>query len=85
MIKKKKFEIYTVELEGKSKHYSEAHVKGVEEYFIVTEGIIEVIIGRETINLEKGDAITFVADSEHTYSNFKEIKASGLIVLYYND
>ncbi len=55
--KDKKFEIYTVELEGKAVHYSEAHVKGVEEYFVVKQGSIEVKDGNETIVLNKNDAI----------------------------
>ena len=83
--KNKRFELYTVELLEMSQHYSEAHVKGVEEYFIVTEGSIEVVIGKEKIELKKGDAITFLADSEHCYNNLSNSKASGMILLYYNE
>lgn len=81
----KKFEIYTVELLGDAKHLSEAHVKGVEEYFIVTEGEFEVTLGIESIHLSKGDAITFTADQEHSYINLNNEPAMGVIMLYYND
>lgn len=83
--KNKRFEIYSVDLSAKAKHYSEAHVKGVEEYFIVTEGSIEVLIGKEKIQLNENDAVTFIADSEHSYTNLGDSIATGLIVLYYND
>lgn len=81
----KKFEIYSVELEGDAKHLSEAHVKGVEEYFIVTEGEFEVTLGIEAIHLKTGDAVTFTADKEHSYINMNNKKASGVIMLYYNE
>lgn len=83
--KDKRFELYTVELGNRAHHYSEAHVKGVEEYFVVTEGCIEVVIGSEHIVLNKDDAITFLADSEHSYNNLTDESAAGVIVLYYNE
>ncbi len=83
--KDKKFELYTVELEVDAVHYSEAHVKGVEEYFVVTEGSIEVTIGQDKIVLDKNDAISFIADGKHSYLNMGDRKATGQILLYYND
>lgn len=83
--RERKFEVYTVELEGDSKHLSEAHVKGVEEYFIVTEGEITVTIGFEVITLYSGDAITFKAEKEHSYINKTSEKAMGTIILYYQE
>ncbi|MCH4890377.1 helix-turn-helix domain-containing protein [Acidaminobacter sp. JC074] len=81
----KKFEMYSVELESSSEHYSEAHVKGVEEYFLVTEGKIKVTIGMETIILEAGDAVNFTAEKEHRYENLGDQMAKGVILLYYNE
>ncbi len=81
----KKFEMYSVALETDSEHYSEAHVKGVEEYFLVTEGTIKVTIGMETIVLEAGDAVNFTAEKEHRYQNLGNEEAKGVILLYYND
>lgn len=83
--KDKRFEIYSVDLAANGKHYSEAHAKGVEEYFIVTAGKIEVLIGKEKIELEENDAVRFTADCEHSYTNLEDRTATGLIVLYYND
>jgi len=81
----KKFEIYSVELEKDSKHYSEAHVKGVEEYFMVTKGQIKVSIGTEEVDLSTGDAINFVAEKEHSYINLSDQISTGVIILYYNE
>ncbi len=81
----KKFEMYAVELEANSEHYSEAHVKGVEEYFLVTKGKIKVCIGTEEIILDSGDAINFTAEKEHSYINLSESLSTGVIILYYND
>lgn len=81
----KRFEMYTFELESHSKHYSEAHVKGVEEYFIVNSGEIEVTVGTRKVCLSQGDAITFKADREHSYINTGDTDVSGTIVLYYRD
>lgn len=79
----KKFEIYSVELESDSKHFSEAHVKGVEEYFIVNEGKFQVTIGQANVTLNKGDAVRFKAELEHSYTNLSNTKATGTIILYY--
>jgi len=81
----KKFEIYSVELEANSEHFSEAHVKGVEEYFMVTKGEIKVLIGTEEIVLRSGDAINFLAEKEHSYINMSQEISTGVIILYYND
>ncbi|MBI9013562.1 MAG: helix-turn-helix transcriptional regulator [Clostridiales bacterium] len=81
----KKFEMYSVELEADSEHYSEAHVKGVEEYFMVTKGEIQVQIGVEEITLNTGDAINFLAEKEHRYINQNNEISTGVIILYYND
>lgn len=81
----RRFEMYTFELEAESGHYSEAHVKGVEEYFIVTSGKMTVAIGSKEVILNEGDAITFKADREHSYVNKNKDSASGTIVLYYQN
>lgn len=81
----KKFEMYAVELAPNSEHYSEAHVKGVEEYFLVTAGCIQVMIGQESVVLDCGDAINFLAEKEHRYQNLGDERATGVIVLYYNE
>lgn len=81
----KKFEMYSVELAPNSEHYSEAHVKGVEEYFLVTRGCIKVMIGHESVVLETGDAIDFIAEKEHRYQNLGDEPGTGVIVLYYNE
>ncbi|MBN2797198.1 MAG: helix-turn-helix transcriptional regulator [Clostridia bacterium] len=81
----KRFEMYTFELEPNAKHDSEAHVKGVEEFFIVTHGQMTMIIGSKKIKLSQGDAITFKADKSHAYINDSDVPARGTILLYYQD
>ncbi|WP_025027738.1 helix-turn-helix domain-containing protein [Caldalkalibacillus mannanilyticus] len=65
----KKFEIYTICLDTNSEYVSEAHTSGVEEYIMVTEGILELRIDTETYTISEGDSIHFRADKPHTYRN----------------
>jgi transcriptional regulator with XRE-family HTH domain len=77
------FEIFTIQLEPGCNHVSEPHNQGVEEYIIVTEGIMEVIIGTETHCLNKGDAIRFPADKKHSYRNNTDQQAFFQNIIYY--
>lgn len=83
--REKQFEMYTFELEAQSVHDSEPHVKGVEEFFIVTHGQMTMTIGSKSVILKEGDAITFKADTNHAYVNDSSETARGTIVLYYQD
>lgn len=77
------FEIFTIKLNPGCNHVSESHDDGVEEYIIVTEGIVDITVGEDTYKLEKGDAIRFHANKNHIYSNTSGQHACFENIIYY--
>lgn len=79
----KGFEIFTIELEPDCNHVSTPHNDGVEEYIIVTEGQIEIIIDDKKFILEKGDSIRFMANKQHEYKNISNEKSIFQNMIFY--
>ncbi|MDL0435631.1 MULTISPECIES: XRE family transcriptional regulator [unclassified Niallia] len=77
----KKFEVYTVEMDGKTEHFSEKHAG--EEYVIVGEGSVAVVIGDDKYYLEKGDALSFTSNRDHLYINTGDTLATLFVLIYY--
>lgn len=81
---RRKFEIFTIELEQGYTHISAKHNEGVEEYITVTTGILEVNIGNETYRVKAGDSISFSANQQHTYKSLMEGGTVFQLVMYYS-
>jgi transcriptional regulator with XRE-family HTH domain len=79
----KGFEIFTVEMDPGCIHHSDPHNKGVEEYILVTKGILVLTILQQTYRLSEGDAIRFTADIEHTYYNDSNQMTAYQAIIYY--
>jgi len=79
----KGFEIFTIELEPGCNHVSTPHNDGVEEYIIVTEGQIEIIIDDKKFILEKGNSIRFMANKQHEYKNIINEKSIFQNMIFY--
>jgi transcriptional regulator with XRE-family HTH domain len=79
----KRFEIFSIHLEPGCTHESEAHHKGVEEYVIVSQGELDIILNQISYNVEQGNAIHFVADQPHIYRNPTSFPAHYTILIYY--
>lgn len=79
----KGFEIFTIELEPGCNHVSTPHNEGVEEYIIVTEGQLQIILGEELLMLEKGNSIRFMANKVHIYRNISRNKAEFQNIILY--
>ena len=77
------FEIFTIKLEPGCNHGSEPQNDGVEEYIIVTEGMMEVVIGEEVHRLNQGDALRFPANKKHSYRNSSDQQACFQDIIYY--
>jgi transcriptional regulator with XRE-family HTH domain len=77
----KKFEIYNIEVEPHYGYESEAHSRGVEEYVVVSKGVLEMIVNDNIYKIKEGDAIFFAADRVHTYRNSSDslVKAQVLV------
>lgn len=63
------FEVYSVVIEPGCSYISEAHYEGVEEFIMVTDGELRVILGGESYTLKPSLAMRFSADQPHTYVN----------------
>jgi transcriptional regulator with XRE-family HTH domain len=78
------FEIFTIELEPGCNHISTPHNDGVEEYIIVTQGEVEMVIDNKKYILHKSNSIKFMANTPHIYRNTGEDKAIFQnIILYF--
>lgn len=80
---RKKFEIFTVEIEPGCQHTSDKHNEGVEEYITVITGKLEIQIGEEKIQVNEGNSIRFLANKAHTYKNIGEKLIQAHTVMYY--
>jgi len=81
----KGFEIYQLEIAPGYSRQSEAHFAGVEEHLLVYKGTLEVIIDGESYQVKTGDAVQFMGDRAHTYSNQTEAKVQAYVLLYYTN
>lgn len=80
---RKKFEIFTVEIEPGCTHLSEKHNEGLEEYITIVRGELEILIGDESFNLISGDSIRFLANKTHTYKNNSSMLTTYQLVMHY--
>jgi rhodanese-related sulfurtransferase/transcriptional regulator with XRE-family HTH domain len=62
-------EFYELHLAAHSREDAQAHRPGTRENLIVTAGRLEMIIGGQSHELSRGDAIVFTADVPHSYVN----------------
>ncbi|MFW6238297.1 MAG: helix-turn-helix domain-containing protein [Halanaerobiales bacterium] len=79
----KGFEIYLVEIAPGYTHRSEPHYEGTEEYLLVKEGQLEVVIAGETYSLSPKEAISFKASRKHAYTNTGSETATVYNLIYY--
>jgi len=77
------FEIFLATLDSSASHASDPHATRSEEYIILIEGAIEIIIGGDAYRLEAGDAIRCHADRPHFYRNLIDRPARFLNIIYY--
>jgi len=62
-------EFYELWMAAHSREDAEAHRPGTRENLIVASGRLELLVGRETFQLDAGDSINFAADQAHSYIN----------------
>lgn len=80
----KKFEIYSIDLLPGCRHQSVGHYSGVEEYVLVSEGTVHMIMNDNEYVIAAGDALSFEANGPHGYENRSEKKASLFLLIYYS-
>lgn len=62
-------EFYELWMAPHSREDAEPHRPGTRENLIVTSGKLELMVGKDSFHLEKGDAVNFSADQSHSYIN----------------
>jgi rhodanese-related sulfurtransferase/transcriptional regulator with XRE-family HTH domain len=62
-------EFYELYLAAHSREDAQPHQPGTRENLIVTAGRLDLQVGGDGFELEKGDAIVFTADVPHSYAN----------------
>ncbi|RKD30017.1 helix-turn-helix domain-containing protein [Thermohalobacter berrensis] len=82
--KDKGFEIYMIEIEPGYSYKTGPHNIGVEEYAIVSEGILEVTVDDEKITAKEGEIIYFKADKTHIYCNKSNCMLKAYVLIYYS-
>lgn len=78
-------EIFYIEFDNGCCHESERHNKGIEEYVLVIEGKLQIILNGQEITVRQKQAIRFKADIPHAYNNpFDEMCTVYNIIFYPN-
>ncbi|MCK5672271.1 MAG: helix-turn-helix transcriptional regulator [Spirochaetales bacterium] len=77
-------EIYLMTFEKGRKLNSEPHFKGAKEYLTLLEGTITVTAGKNVIQMNKGDFLSYHSDIEHSLENSGENEAILHLVLQYH-
>jgi XRE family transcriptional regulator, regulator of sulfur utilization len=80
---KRRFEVYTAELEKGGKLNASPHGVGTEEFITVFEGELTLTVNDTAHIIGAGDSIQFKADREHTYFNSGETITRLNMVIYY--
>ncbi|MFD2705093.1 helix-turn-helix domain-containing protein [Salibacterium lacus] len=78
------FEVFYVDLSPNRHYYSDAHQEGVEEYIFLNKGELGVVVGSDTFQLQKGDALRFEADVDHGYINETKEMVRFMMIIYYS-
>ncbi len=63
------FELFQIEADENCCYTSIGHSEKSQEYILVIEGQLTLTVNKESYTLGPNDSISFVATSQHTYSN----------------
>ncbi len=79
----KRFEILTIEMDPGALSVSDPHGENTEEYIVMEEGELLLIIDGDEYKVSKGNAIRFRSDKTHEYHNKGGERAKFSMVIYY--
>jgi len=82
---KRGFELFVMEFNGKSTFLSEGHYQQSEEYILVNEGELQLLIDRDWHVVREGEAIRFQSDAAHTYKNATNMRLSLTVTVFYQE
>jgi transcriptional regulator with XRE-family HTH domain len=77
-------EIHKIEIDPFSKLSNPGHMDGVDEYIILLEGNIKMVLGGGDIDLYQGDSVRFKGNTAHEFINKCERTALFINVMVYS-
>lgn len=77
------FELFQMEIKAGQEHKSVGHSLKSEEYIMVLEGNLKMVIDGKEYDLAADDAISFDANQEHTYINTGSDLLKFVLIIYY--
>lgn len=80
---KRRFEMFSVEIDSGSRLDAEAHPDGTQEFITVFSGEVSININNENHIVSKDHSIRFKADTSHTYENTGNELCTLCMVIYY--
>lgn len=78
-------EVFYIEFDSGVRHDSLPHVVGVEEYILLVQGTLKMVIGGKEVFLQERQSIRFKADVSHEYHNSSEEVCTVYNVIFYPD
>ncbi|KIL45627.1 helix-turn-helix domain-containing protein [Jeotgalibacillus soli] len=81
----RQWEYYKIELDPGCRYVSEAHGEEVEEYIVVTEGVLHLTLNNKQYTLSAGEAIRFKAANTHVYKNTTDSIAICQMIIHYQN
>lgn len=80
----KDVEFYELQFVPGASLVSAPHFEGTRELLTIEKGTVNVISGKDTCKLKKGDSAHYRADVEHTIENAGQGEARGFLVVMYS-
>ena len=78
-------EVFYIEFDAGVTHDSLPHVAGVEEYVLLVQGTLKMVIGGKEVFLQERQSIRFGADVPHAYHNVSDEVCTVYNVIFYPD
>ncbi len=79
----RRFEMYSLELDGGGHLEAEAHPQGTQEFITVFSGMVTINVNGEDFLITNGSSMRFKADIPHAYKNSGDDVCSLSMVIYY--
>lgn len=79
----KNYEMFLIEFDGGCKHYSDAHMDGVEECIYVLNGELQMVVGGKEINVKQNQFFRFRGNVQHEYNNLGSEPCTVQNIIFY--
>ncbi len=76
-------EITKAKLEPHTELTTDSHGPGIWEYVLVIEGTFTLVLGDDSYEVKKGEAVRFLANRKHTYANRTDKDVWAYDIVYY--